>query len=86
MSDAPANRQDDLLDSLLGDFLDESDQLLTQLNERLLQLDEWVRALDDNHQESCDPSLLNEMFRAAQPERAVGHAGAHGDQPSDAQD
>ena len=38
MSDLQANGHDDLLDSLLGDFLDESDQLLTQLNERLLQL------------------------------------------------
>ena len=44
MSEIPVKSQDDLLDSLLGDFLDESDQLLTQLNERLLQLDEWVRA------------------------------------------
>ena len=65
MSDAQDNSQNELLDSLLGDFLDESDQLLTQLNERLLQLDEWVRALDDDQQEQCDPTLLNEMFRAA---------------------
>jgi two-component system chemotaxis sensor kinase CheA len=66
MSDAKANEQNELLDSLLGDFLDESDQLLTQLNERLLQLDEWVRALDDDgHRPPCDPNLLNEMFRAA---------------------
>ena len=65
MSDLPANRHDDLLDSLLGDFLDESDQLLVQLNERLLQLDEWVRALDGDHHEPCDPTVLNEMFRAA---------------------
>ena len=65
MSDLQDNGQNELLDSLLGDFLDESDQLLTQLNERLLQLDEWVRALDDDHQEQCDPTVLNEMFRAA---------------------
>ena len=45
MSDVQADTQNELLDSLLGDFLDESDQLLTQLNERLLQLDEWVHAL-----------------------------------------
>jgi two-component system chemotaxis sensor kinase CheA len=66
MSDSQENSQNDLLDSLLGDFLDESDQLLTQLNERLLQLDEWVRELDDDDQQQpCDPTLLNEMFRAA---------------------
>ena len=65
MSDPQTSAQNELLDDLLGDFLDESDQLLTQLNERLLQLDEWVRALDDRHEESCDPNLLNEMFRAA---------------------
>jgi two-component system chemotaxis sensor kinase CheA len=65
MSASATTSQDDLLDSLLGDFLDESDQLLTQLNERLLQLDEWVHALDADHQEPCDANLLNEMFRAA---------------------
>ena len=65
MSDLQENSQNELLDSLLGDFLDESDQLLTQLNERLLQLDEWVRALDDDQPQQCDPTLLNEMFRAA---------------------
>jgi HPt (histidine-containing phosphotransfer) domain-containing protein len=65
MSDSQADNQNDLLESLLGDFLDESDQLLVQLNERLLQLDEWVRALGDDHRESCDATVLNEMFRAA---------------------
>jgi len=65
MSDMQSDGQNELLDSLLGDFLDESDQLLTQLNERLLQLDEWVRALDEDHHEQCDATVLNEMFRAA---------------------
>ncbi|MEI8374488.1 MAG: Hpt domain-containing protein [Planctomycetota bacterium] len=65
MSDMQSDGQNELLDSLLGDFLDESDQLLTQLNERLLQLDEWVRALGDDHHEQCDATVLNEMFRAA---------------------
>ena len=65
MSDSQADAQNDLLNSLLGDFLDESDQLLTQLNERLLQLDEWVHTLNDDAPEPCDPNLLNEMFRAA---------------------
>ena len=57
--------QDDVLNSLLGEFLDESGQLLAELNERMLQLDEWVQQLGGDHQEPCDPELLNEMFRAA---------------------
>ncbi len=65
MSDSPANFQDELIDSLLGDFLDESDQLLAQLNERMLKLDEWVHALGEGQSGPCDPELLNDMFRAA---------------------
>ncbi len=65
MSDSPNAGKSELLDELLGDFLDESDQLLTQLNRNLLQLDEWVQALADDHDEHCDESLMNEMFRAA---------------------
>jgi len=65
MSDSPPELQDDLLDGLLADFLDESDQLLSQLNESLLELDEWVRSLGDDHGQRCDDALLNEMFRAA---------------------
>ena len=65
MSDSQSDTQNDLLESLLGDFLDESDLLLTQLNKNLLQLDEWVQSLDDDHREPCDTNLLNEMFRAA---------------------
>ena len=65
MSDSNSITQDDLLESLLGDFLDESDQLLGQFNENLLQLDDWVRSLDDDHDQRCDDELLNEMFRAA---------------------
>jgi len=65
MSDSQQDSQNDLLDALLGDFLDESDQLLTQLNDNLLQLDEWVRELGEDHHERCDADLLNQMFRAA---------------------
>ncbi|HUT92428.1 MAG TPA: Hpt domain-containing protein [Thermoguttaceae bacterium] len=65
MSDSPPDTQDDLLNSLLSDFLDESDQLLAQLNENLLQLDEWAQSLDEDHDQRCDEDLLNEMFRAA---------------------
>jgi len=65
MSASPPDTQDDLLNSLLSDFLDESDQLLAQLNENLLQLDEWAQSLDEDHDQRCDEDLLNEMFRAA---------------------
>ncbi len=65
MSDKEAPVRDEFFESLLGDFLDESGQLLDRLNEDLLQLDEWVRALDDDHQQSCDEELLNDMFRSA---------------------
>lgn len=65
MSDSPNAGKSDLLNELLGDFLDESDQLLTQLNRNLLQIDEWVQSLGADHQERCDESLMNEMFRAA---------------------
>jgi len=65
MSDSEAVARDEFFDSLLGDFLDESGQLLDRLNENLLQLDEWVRTLEDEHEERCDESLLNEMFRSA---------------------
>lgn len=64
MSDSPSSAQDELLESMLGDFLDESDQLLLQLNEKLLQLDQWARTEKDSR-ESCDIGLLNETFRAA---------------------
>ena len=43
MSNSQPCAKNDLLDELLGDFLDESDQLLATLSENLLQLDEWVQ-------------------------------------------
>lgn len=64
MADTPAVR-DEFFEAMLGDFLDESGQLLDRLNGNLLHLDEWIRQLGDEHQEPCDPELLNEMFRAA---------------------
>ncbi len=57
--------QDDFLESMLGDFLDESDGLLEQLNENLFVLDDWVKALPEGANEACDADLINEMFRAA---------------------
>ena len=65
MDNTRADAQGDFLASLLGDFLDESGQLLERLNESLLQLDDWVRSLADDHQEACDQELMNEMFRSA---------------------
>lgn len=57
--------QDDFLESMLGDFIDESDGLLSQLNENLLILDDWAKSLALDQQEPCDRDLINEMFRAA---------------------
>jgi len=65
MSDSNAVVRDEFFDSLLGDFLDESGQLLDRLNENLLQLDEWVRSLDEGHSQRCDDELMNDMFRSA---------------------
>ena len=65
MSESEAVARDEFFDSLLGDFLDESGQLLDRLNENLLQLDEWVRVLDNDHDPRCDDELMNEMFRSA---------------------
>ncbi len=64
MSDPAVPAHDELFDSLLGDFLDESSQLLGRLNENLLQLDHLVRSLD-GLSEASHQELLNEMFRAA---------------------
>jgi two-component system chemotaxis sensor kinase CheA len=65
MSDSETVVRDEFFDSVLGDFLDESGQLLDRLNENLLQLDDWVRSLDEDHHQRCDDDLMNEMFRSA---------------------
>ena len=65
MGDSQPETKNELLDSLLGDFLDESDQLLTHLNANMLQLDDWVQSLDERRPQRCDEQLLNEMFRSA---------------------
>ncbi len=65
MSDLQTPGNNELLESMLGDFLDESDQLLGRLNENLMHLDEWVRSLDDTRARKCDEALINELFRAA---------------------
>jgi two-component system chemotaxis sensor kinase CheA len=65
MSEKAAIPRDEFFESMLGDFLDESGQLLTSLNENMLQLDEWFRSLDESADFTCDANLLNEMFRSA---------------------
>ena len=65
MSDTAAITRDEFFESMLGDFLDESGQLLDRLNENMLQLDEWFRSLADGASPRCDVNLLNEMFRSA---------------------
>jgi two-component system chemotaxis sensor kinase CheA len=65
MSEAAPIARDEFFDSLLGDFLDESAQLLDRLNENLLQLDEWVRDLGAADEPRDNAQVLNEMFRAA---------------------
>jgi len=57
--------EDGLLDEMLGDFLDESDEIVSSLNENLLKLDEWARSLGEGEAAHCDDDLMNEMFRGA---------------------
>ncbi|MCA9249148.1 MAG: Hpt domain-containing protein, partial [Planctomycetales bacterium] len=64
MTAAGLDPHDEMFGELVADFLDESSQLTERLNENLLELDEWVRSLDDGP-EPCDMDLMNEMFRSA---------------------
>ncbi len=64
MNAGTATSSNQFLDELLGDFLDESAELLEKLNQNLLYLDEWAEGRDDPS-EKCDGELLNEMFRSA---------------------
>jgi len=59
------NFDDELLTEMLGDFLDESEEILVVLNESLLELDEWVKEVTPGQGTRCDDDLMNEMFRAA---------------------
>lgn len=54
---------DQLTDGLMGDFLDESTDIMRRLNEGLLQLDQAVKSGVAPH--ASDEELLNGMFRAA---------------------
>ncbi|HAN96563.1 MAG TPA: hypothetical protein DCQ98_03620 [Planctomycetaceae bacterium] len=57
--------QDAFAEDLLSDFLDESSQLLAQLNENLLDLDRLVAGSDAGRPIRCDEEMMNRMFRAA---------------------
>jgi two-component system, chemotaxis family, sensor kinase CheA len=65
MSNSLAPAQDEFFESLLGDFLDESQQLLGSLNENMLVLDQWVQSLAEGNGSSLDAELMNELFRSA---------------------
>ena len=65
MTGEESAQQDEFFESLLGDFLDESAQLLENLNHNLLELEEWVDSLDEGEISRCDDDLMNEMFRSA---------------------
>lgn len=59
---------DDFMDSMLSDFLDESQEYLSRLNDNLLTLDELARALSGDQGDQSvqvDSTVLNEMFRDA---------------------
>ncbi|MBN1590501.1 MAG: chemotaxis protein CheW [Pirellulales bacterium] len=61
MSNSDAAGYDSFYQSLLGDFLGESEQLLVALNKHLLRLDEWVRSPSGQRQPSGAENLLSEM-------------------------
>ncbi|MBA2114919.1 chemotaxis protein CheA [Bremerella alba] len=56
--------QDDCSDDLLTDFLDESTQLIDRINDRLMELEQWVQD-EAGSGIAIDEALLNDMFRSA---------------------
>lgn len=56
--------RDDCSDDLLADFLDESTQLIERINERLMELEQWVQD-EATSGVTIDEALLNDMFRSA---------------------
>ncbi|HEY4231794.1 MAG TPA: Hpt domain-containing protein, partial [Lacipirellulaceae bacterium] len=63
MSSDTSQLTDEFFADMLPDFLDEANENIGRLNDRLLQLDEQVKAAEGAN--GFDPSLLNDMFRAA---------------------
>lgn len=64
MNSNSTQNDDPYLQSLMGDFLDESGGILRQLNENLLHLEDLLEA-STSDTIAPDATLLNEMFRAA---------------------
>jgi len=65
MGDNNLGLDDEFMATMLGDFLDESQGYLTNLNENLLVLEQMVRSCDESAAPEVDSDLLNEMFRDA---------------------
>jgi two-component system chemotaxis sensor kinase CheA len=65
MTDGDLGFDEDFLATLMGEFLDESQTYLSQLNDNLLDLDEYVQAASHGTTPDVDEDKLNEMFRAA---------------------
>jgi two-component system chemotaxis sensor kinase CheA len=64
-SDISNDFDDEFMASILGEFLDESQGYLADLNDNLLALDELVSTLDEAETAQVDLETLNTMFRAA---------------------
>lgn len=56
---------DDFMETMMSDFLDESEVYLTNLNDKLGIIDQVISSADDESETSYDPDILNEMFRDA---------------------
>lgn len=65
MSGSDPSIHDEFYQSLLGDFLGESEQLLVAMNETLLRLDEWVRSAPRDQSARGAEGLLADLFRSA---------------------
>ena len=65
MDDSQPETKNQLLDSLLGDFLDESDQLLTHSTQTCCNWTNGSNRSTSSLPQRCNEQLLNEMFRSA---------------------
>jgi two-component system, chemotaxis family, sensor kinase CheA len=65
MASEDMSLDDDFMETMLSDFLDESDGYMRNLNEKLMVLDQLISSAEDPKSLSIDRSILNEMFRDA---------------------
>lgn len=56
---------EDFMATMLGDFLDESQEYLCRLNSNLLLLDDASRGIGDHDAVALSPEMINTMFRDA---------------------